>query len=262
VSRPLALALVLLTLGGCGRFGYDGVAAFADGGVVVDAVDAASDGDAPDAPTPAADGAPDATPPPDAPPLPDAGPGCTTGCPTGIVLGSRTSTVIEGGTTGTGFDDLCPTGQVVIGYDGGQHQPQNYIGSLRATCGTIAVTPGTLAVTITPAGQLALHGGDVATPWSRHCGTDEMVFGFAGRTGLYVDQLTFLCARLGITTTFNTYTLSYQLTRALAPVGGTGGNAFANQLCPGGGVAVGDSGRDGQYIDAFGLVCSVPSLTF
>ena len=47
-----------------------------------------------------------------------------------------------------------------------------------------------------------------------------------------------------------------------APTSGTGGNPFNNQNCTNGGVAVGDRGRSGDVLDAFGLLCSVPALIF
>jgi hypothetical protein len=89
-----------------------------------------------------------------------------------------------------------------------------------------------------------------------------MIFGFNGRTGSYVDQLTFVCLKLTVTGGSSSYGLLVSQSNALSPVGGTGGAAIAPERCPTGSVATGDRGFSGDYVDAFGLLCASYALTF
>jgi len=258
VTRAALVALALAAAAGCGRLGYDSL----DGDAAFGPPDAASGTPDADPLAPDAAPSPDASLPPDADPfVPDAGT-CSTGCPTGIAFVDPTATSQVGGPGGTGFNDPCPTGQVLIGFNGGLSPPDRWIGQIQAECGIVTLTPGTLAITVTPGATLGLHGQTSNFPWSVQCPADAIVFGFDGRSGSFVDQLGFVCARLAVTGSPGSYAISYEAAFALPPQGGTGGLPFAAQRCQGGRVGTGIFGRSGLDLDALGVDCSLPQLIY
>jgi hypothetical protein len=273
--KVLALALALCAPAGC-RLDYDWQPTdLGDGGAgdgdLAD-YDAATPADAAIFGNDATSGNPDATPlppdamppPPDAmpPPPPDASTGCTTGCPTGIALVDPNATPQYGGTGGTGFAESCPTGQVITGYDGATEPNFGALGSIRASCGTPRITAGTLAVTIVPAGTLTRRGSVTSPAWTRKCPANMMIIGYSGRSGVLVDQLSFVCAPLVISGAPGSFSIGYGAQTTLAAIGDSGGSAFGPLICASGRVATGDSGRAGSFVDAFAMLCSRPQLTF
>jgi hypothetical protein len=263
--RLTVLTSMLAAPAGCIRLGYDWQSADLSDAGPDDADLGAGDASAADAP-PAPDappGPPDAAAPPDAPPPPaDASTGCTTGCPTSISLVDPSGTPQFGGTGGSAFAESCPTGQVITGYDGATEPNFGAMGSIRASCGTLEITAGTLAVTITPAGTLARHGTSTSPAWTRACPANMMIVGFAGHAGVLVDQLQFTCAKLVISGTPGNFTIGYGTQTTLSAIGDNGGTAFGLQMCLDGRVATADSGRSGTFVDAFAMMCSRPQLAF
>ncbi len=254
VSARTYIVVVLGLAAGCGRFGYDPEALEIDASVAgpdtsyIDA-DVGADGD------PLADAAPPSDAGPDADPCP--------GCPTGIALvGPVSSTPQIGGTGGTAFAESCPAGQVIIGYQGGRPATFNFMGSFRALCGTVSIAPGTVTVTMSATTQLPLRGMSTDKPWSAPCPADMLVVGFGGRCGQFFDEVIFRCAPLVISGGPGAYTIATGNVVLVTAVTGPGGQPFAEQLCAGGRVATGDFGREGLYIDAFGLQCRRPQLVF
>jgi hypothetical protein len=271
----LALVLTLAAPAGCVQLGYDWQSTevsdagpedadpgFDDAGAFADADPLVPDAAPlpPDAPPPPPDAA---APPPDAAaPPPDASTGCTTGCPRTIGLVDPTTSPQFGGTGGTGFAQSCPTGQVITGYDGALEPNFGALGSIRATCGTPKITTGTLAVTITPGSVLTRHGAVTSPAWTRRCPADQMIIGFTGHSGALVDQLQFTCATLVISGGAGGYSIGYGAQTTLSAIGDSGGSAFGPQMCAGGRVATGDSGRAGSFVDAYAMLCSRPQLGF
>jgi len=93
------------------------------------------------------------------------------------------------------------------------------------------------------------------------CGpANQVVVGFLGRSGGFIDALNFVCAPFTISGTSPNFTLSIGTTSNTAAIGGPGGTPFAEIDCPMGRVAVGNVGRGGADINAFGLRCAVPTL--
>ncbi len=129
-------------------------------------------------------------------------------------------------------------------------------------CGSLSIT-GTTAFTVTTSmtQTLLARGMPSPVPQTRMCGANQVVVGFGGRSGGYIDQLTFACAPLIISGTAPAFRLSIGQSEMMPMgLGGPGGAAFVPILCPAGQVAVGDAGRSGGAIDAFGLLCAPPSL--
>jgi hypothetical protein len=154
----------------------------------------------------------------------------------------------------------------VIGFTGTVDPPDasvNWLRGFQAICGSLSITgTGPYSVATTRAETLPEPGVGVgSTTQTRLCANNQVVVGFSGQAGGYIDQLDFICAPLNISGASPTFTLSVGASSPpIMPLGGPGGSPFAAINCPAGQVAVGDTGRDGGYIDAFGLNCSTPAL--
>jgi hypothetical protein len=201
-----------------------------------------------------------------------AGAGGSAPKPIGVTLNATAtpSTVaMTQSTGGTAFSQTCATNEVVIGFKGTVDPPDastNWLRGFQAICGSLTVTgTTTFSVHTTQAETLPQpppNTGMGSTTQTRMCAANQMVVGFTGQSGGYMDQLDFICAPLVIGGTAPSYTLTIGTpSAALAPLGGPGGTPFTTPIdCPAGMVAVGPAGRAGGFVDAFGLVCSTPSL--
>jgi hypothetical protein len=268
----------MLFASGCGRITFDTVWTV-DGGPDpatdaaesrVDGADGASPGsdgadaagrDGSPAPTPfdgrSTDGPPqsaDATPPPV---TSDAAPGST------ITLGGQAESARVGSTTaGTPYRDLCPPGEVVIGYQGTQARSPTmpWLQSVQTLCGSLTVGPGPgFAITTAPGTSLPLRGMSGGVSWSRPCPSNQVVVGFEGRSSGYVDQLAFHCAPLVITGGPGSYAVSRGPITITAPTDSNSGAPFAPIDCPAGQIAVGSNITADNFPRSFGLFCATPS---
>ena len=187
--------------------------------------------------------------------------------PTGVIVAAATTpsgqqlTVTS---TGTLFTEKCAQNEVVIGYTGTMEPPggaTNWLRTFQAVCARLSVT-GTTTYTVntTQAETLAVHGVAQSMMVSSMCGANQIIVGFGSRTGGAVDQFTFMCAPLVISGASPNFTLSIGATTTLPAMGGPGGSMNGTISCPAGLVAVGDEGREGGAIEAFGLLCSRPTL--
>jgi hypothetical protein len=173
------------------------------------------------------------------------------------------------GTSGGGspFSETCPTNQVLIGFNGTTDLPSAgafpYADTVEGVCGTISISgSSSYVITTTRTGTLVRQGDPRDVVQNRLCPAGQIIVGFDWRTGMYVDQLTFRCAPLTIDNDGASFKLSIGAATALLPIGGSGGTAVGQTNCPDGQVATGNLGRQGQLIDAFGLLCATPSLVF
>lgn len=165
---------------------------------------------------------------------------------------------------GLPHEDACPSGQVVIGYQGYLDPGMGYHAQLQARCGTPAISGGgPYAVTITPAGLTPPEGNaSYASLWTRLCAPNQAIVGFSGRSGAYIDLLRFDCASLLLTGAPGSYLVSIGATTVLPDVGDMGPSSFDDTRCPKGEVATENHLRSGDFIDAFGLGCSKPVVTY
>jgi hypothetical protein len=188
-----------------------------------------------------------------------------------IDAGSTATMLAAPSTGGTTFNQNCASNEVVIGFSGTVDPPDaatNWLRSFQAICGSLTVTgTTTFSVQTTQAETLPKpppNTGVGSTTQTRTCAAGQMIVGFTGRQGGYIDQLAFICAPLNIGGTSPNFTLSVGTPSApITPLGGPGGSPFTNPTninCPAGQIAVGDTGRAGGFIDAFGLLCSTPRL--
>jgi subtilisin family serine protease len=173
------------------------------------------------------------------------------------VLSGVDATGLAGNATGgTSYQDACPAGQALVGFVGSLSQATTAAvhRQIGGVCGTLQVT-GT-AVSVNQGSSLPARGKVGVSAWSRTCPANQVVVGFAGRSGLLVDQLTFTCAPLAASAATVGAPLTVGVATSLAAVGGTGGTAFAAIKCPAGEMARASSVRTGDNLAAFSLLCS------
>jgi hypothetical protein len=195
--------------------------------------------------------------------------------PTGIAVSGDdpTSEVPTSSPAGGGpFDVLCPSNQVLIGFDGTMDSDPDsahpWLLSATGHCATVALSgTGPFNVTVTrSADDLPTRGlpsDQVLSP--AICPPDTVIVGFSGRYGSYVDALSFDCAPLTVVgDATNGYTLTFDPVNnvtTVGPIGGNGGGAFGPVLCNPGEIAVGAQGHSGNWFDGFALSCAPVQLS-
>lgn len=182
--------------------------------------------------------------------------------PVSIEPSDAGSLTIEGGAGGSPFADPCQAGDVLIGV-GGKLDDQGRIGELFGVCAALVVIDDGVKFLAAqgPTTDLPTQGmTGVGGSFMSVCESSSAVVGFRGRESMWIDQLVIRCAKITIAEAMGDYSLVLEPTVELAPAGtNVDGMAFAEQDCPAGQVASGQTGRAGQVLDAFGLACS--SLT-
>jgi hypothetical protein len=157
---------------------------------------------------------------------------------------------VHGGYNGTkpgGYlfvgSNTCPTGSVMVGYQGSAGQ---YVDEIQGICQPTGGGATTL---------LSLHGGyDGANVGGtafgpNTCPAGSVMVGYQGSAGQYVDEIQGICQPTGGGAT------------TLLPLHGgydgtdVGGIAFGPNTCPAGSVMVGYQGSAGQYVDEIQGVC-------
>jgi hypothetical protein len=188
--------------------------------------------------------------------------------PTGIVLEGGQATPLEAPSPGgSAYSQLCAEDEVLIGYQGTRLDSgpgANYLRSFEAVCGALSITQdGSYSIAIDESQTLAQVGVDgAATTGPVFCPAGQAIVGFSGNSGGYIDHLVFHCAPLTLASTADGYVVSLgTATPQPTILGGPSGNPFAAKGCPPGQIAVGNSGRSGLSIDAFGLLCGTPEVT-
>jgi hypothetical protein len=191
------------------------------------------------------------------------------GRPTGITIAPSPMSTAQRSPSpgGNPFLDMCAPNEVIVGFTGTVDEVDgsvSYLRSFRAECSAPSIAAEsnmTYRVSLVPAESLTVRGLAGAVTQTRRCGANEMVVGFAGRSGAYIDQISILCAPLLISGSAPNFTVSVGPTGGSSNgIGGTGGEPFDAIACPPGQIAVGDQGRAGAAIDAFGLLCATPTL--
>jgi hypothetical protein len=191
--------------------------------------------------------------------------------PTGIaVTGSTPTTEVHPSAGGMQFTDLCQPNEVLMGFDGTMDANMDsqfpWLKSLTPRCGTLTLMgTGPFSIGVTKAEQLQERGGhsDLVFPTAT-CPSNQVIVGFSGRAGGYIDNVGFSCAPLLVTgDATNGYTITIDTANAttIGPLGGTGGNDFGLVPCPDGQVSNGVNVYSGSWFDGFSLTCGVISLT-
>jgi hypothetical protein len=182
-----------------------------------------------------------------------------------VLLDGETTTAQHGGDGGVAYLDTCPGNQAVIGYqgyvalfDGGQEL--ELVGRLQTVCGALSLEgPSMDQVVTTPGATLTARGETPDQAWTQMCPTNQIVVGFEGHSGQYLDRVAFTCAHWTAMHTANGTVLVRDAIDTASPQGGDGGTAF-QESCPVGQVARGSAIRAGFWIDSLALICATPTL--
>jgi hypothetical protein len=197
----------------------------------------------------------------------DAGPDPTARCPSSLSLTDVRSTAQHGmpqnGPTST---DLCPAGQVLVGYALSSTTPSNFttalVSKIEPSCGTVSIASDRVGcrIVVSTGANLPARGRFSNGATVQRCPQNQIVVAFKGRSGRDVDQLGFGCAPLEITKVNSSFLVTTGTVTQLGTVGGTGGSAFQDG-CPADQVAIGNKITDENgFIGAFGLVCASMTL--
>lgn len=171
---------------------------------------------------------------------------------------------LHGGDGGIAYVDLCPEDQALIGYLGSvqdigtRAEPLHAVGSLQGLCGALELGPER-ELRVSSSAALPVRGDPNALrqvgAFEQRCPADQVVVGVEGRSGIALDRVAFVCARIRAGTSDGGPELEHDDVAALQPAGGDGGTAFSGR-CPPGELARGHQLRAGRWLDAFGLVCA------
>jgi hypothetical protein len=200
------------------------------------------------------------------------GSGMVTVKPTDLTFAAETTDVVhEPGAGGAPFSDRCPDGQVLIGFNGtvdtpGAPNAKTYLRSAQGICGEVAVSASDpYEVTVTQADPLPTHEIDAALEQTALCPENQVMTGFAGRSGLWMDSVDVRCAPLTILGVSPKFLLVVGTSATAGTIGGnTGGSPFDPVECAAGDIAVGQIIRSlysGAVLGAFGVQCAKASLT-
>jgi hypothetical protein len=180
--------------------------------------------------------------------------------PIAIVSG-ETLTAQQGGAGGSAYVDICPGNQVVIGYQGFLTAPSvglTLVGGVQTLCGELGLEGSPPVLTTSPGATFPMRGASQTSPWSQLCPAGQVVVGFSGGSGLYLDQVAFQCASWVVTDDGGGEELSPGSVVTLTAAGGDTGGPF-QIACPSGQLARGSNVKAGDWVDSFGLICG--SLT-
>jgi hypothetical protein len=178
-------------------------------------------------------------------------------------LGDVTNSSSTPGQGGSEFTTVCADGEVLVSFTGTWGGTYMGLESLQATCGAIGVSAAApYQVTLMPGGTTLGPYGQVSPEMADGaCPDGQVVVGFEGRSGDWVDQLLFYCAPLTITENAGSYTLEVGTGAPIMTAVGPGtGTPFSSMSCDPGKIAVGIFGRSGAAVDAIGLQCATPTL--
>jgi len=161
---------------------------------------------------------------------------------------------------GAASNDACPAGQALTGFAGSLSATTTSGVNRQITghCGIVKIAGTT--VTVNAGASLPVRGKAGTASWTRDCPANQVIVGFAGRSGILVDQLALRCAPLAVSAATAGSSLTVGTATTLAAIGGTGGSAYAAVNCPSGEVATMARVRTGDNMDAFGLACSKGTL--
>jgi hypothetical protein len=192
------------------------------------------------------------------------------GIPAVIVLRGQTATGWHGGDGGDPYTDTCPASQVVTGYVGATFVDVDGGGPLtpvvsvvQAVCGAVHLAgDASDTIAVSPGSVLNARGSMQTALWSQMCPDEQVVVGFSGRSGNFVDRLAFVCAHWIASIGDGGISLSADSLTTLPGAGGFGGAAFPLEMCPPGQMATGEQIRAGFFVDQFALLCSTPVVSF
>jgi hypothetical protein len=181
------------------------------------------------------------------------------------------STAVVGGMGGEPFDDVCPKGQVLIGFQAGAIAKGAALSGLGAICGVVSLSSlDPHAITVSPGQGLPSRGTSASDIKPATCGAGQVVVGFDGQAltdmmsgGVYLSTFSLHCAPLVIDGLPSTPKISAGTITVLPPLG-SGTADVSNPVsvidCPAGQIGVASRGQATAVVDAFGLGCAKPVI--
>ncbi|WP_437578518.1 hypothetical protein [Sorangium sp. So ce887] len=186
--------------------------------------------------------------------------------PRGVELVDPTFTELRGSSTaGTPIMDVCPDGQVALGYRGvlASLRESFILGKIQAQCGHLELTgAGPYTITTTPGDVTPVRGELGDEPWELMCPEHEVVVGFGGRAGSFVDFFSIGCAPLLVTGAPGDLRVEFGPLSYPGGAGGEGGEPFPDTVCGGSQVPNAVQTVIATAVSAFGLGCATVSLTY
>ncbi|WP_437510201.1 hypothetical protein [Sorangium sp. So ce1099] len=187
--------------------------------------------------------------------------------PVGVGVVDEAFTEVRGNAgTGTPVMHRCPESQVIIGFRGllGMLGESMIHGQIQAQCGHLALDgAGPYTITAAPGDMTPVEGTYGSEPWEMMCPEDQVVVGFSGWSGSYLDLLWIACAPLLVTGAPGDLRVEIGPVTWPDGVGGDGGSAFPDTLCGASQVAnLVQTVVSGPPISAIGLGCATVSLTY
>jgi hypothetical protein len=178
-----------------------------------------------------------------------------------IVLADAPATREIGGTYADPvIGDECPAGSAVVGFDvAATPAPDVFVDRIRAICGAIVVTRGaSIAIEIGATTALKERGTGPGTAVALRCPKNHVVVGYDGRSGSWVDQLSFRCAPLVLANDDKAVALGD--VTPLGPVGGGGGSPHGVTDCGPATVAVGSLSLRDPSLMKLSLLCATVAV--
>lgn len=179
--------------------------------------------------------------------------------------GDSVETDLRGGAGGGMDQGECGPDAILVGFD--QYRPlgEEYFRGFKPICARLDLAgagSGPYTATHGEERELPVQGAIRGAPTPGRCPAGSAVVGFEGTAGLYVDQIALNCAPVEVQMGTSDLEASLGTAELAPPVGGSGGAAFEPLSCPAGMVAVGMTSRSGDAVDAIGLICRAPVLTY
>lgn len=199
----------------------------------------------------------------------DTGSGGEIHCPEGIELKSKIlyTGLSTADIDGAEYFDTCPSGQVIIGFEGFIIEPEADSmthSRFRGLCGvpSIRLVGDACVVEMKPGDLLPVRGTAGDLEWSQTCPDNEVIIGFKAWVGHNIDALIFRCAPLIIKNNAGGHTIELGEYRDMEPVGNTnGGTVDFQRDCPDGTVATTTHLKADHSLRALALGCQEPLLT-
>lgn len=180
--------------------------------------------------------------------------------PSVLLTGAGATPEIGGPRLDPPAEDQCPAGAAVVGFDVTETSgDSSYVSRIRTVCGALVTRhAASVAIEVSESTALPVRGIGPGTTLALRCPKDQVVVGYDGRNGSWIDQLSFRCAPLLPTNEDATVALG-PVTK-LGPAGGDGGERYGETDCGPGQVSVGSRSRADFFVLTFALSCAKVSL--
>jgi hypothetical protein len=166
---------------------------------------------------------------------------------------------------GTAYYDICPRDQVLVGFK--YHNYSDFVNGLTAICGTLTLAPeeGNL-LQIEPGMVFPERGGLAPVDGGEAlCPANQVVVGFEGYYNDWLRKITLSCASIDVVNHDGTTEIVVGAPTPLPEFGKASDPppiAFPYTGCPAGQLARGAQIDAGAWLEALGLECATPTLTY